>query len=287
MAAIYKRELYSYFGNIMGWVFMALIFLVFGIYTAVLNLTQGYADFSLVPYNAQFAYLIVVPLLTMKSLAEEHRQRTDQLLYSSSLSSYEIVIGKYLSMLTIIAIPLLLCCIYPLLLSSHGKVALGTALSSMLAFFMLGAALIAIGLFLSSITSNQFVSATICFCVLLICYFANDLKGFLSEKLVTSVYFFSVLIIALSVFAIYMTKSRMVGIVFFAVLEAVLLIIFFAFPGILDGSVAAVLSGIALFAKIEGFCNGIFDISALIYYLSIAWLFIFFSAQAFDKRKWS
>lgn len=287
MAAIYKRELHSYFNNIMGWVFIALIFLVFGIYTAVLNLNQGFADFSLVPYNAQFAYLIVVPLLTMKSLAEEHRQRTDQLLYSSSLSGYDIVIGKYLSMLTIIAIPLLLCCIYPLLLSNHGRVALGTAMSSMLAFFLLGAALIAIGLFLSAITSNQFVSATICFCVLLVCYFANDMKGFLSEKLVTSVYFFSVLIIALSIFAVYMTKSRIVGLVFFGVLEAALLVIYFAFPQVLDGSVAAVLSGIALFAKLEGFCNGIFDISALIYYLSIAWLFIFFSVVAFDKRKWS
>ena len=100
MAAIYKRELKNYFTVLTGWLFIAILLLVFGIYTASLCLSKGYADFSLVPYNALFTYLIVIPLLTMRSLAEERRQKTDQLLYSSSLSAYEIIFGKYLAMLT-------------------------------------------------------------------------------------------------------------------------------------------------------------------------------------------
>jgi len=287
MAAIYKKELRSFFGGMMGWLFIALILLAFGIYTAVMNLSQGYADFSLVPYNAQFIFLIVIPLLTMRTLAEERRQHTDQLLYSTALNAYEIVLGKYLAIVTIIAIPLAVCGVYPLILAGYGRVALGTAYSAMLAFFLLGAVLAAIGLFLSSISSNQFVSAAICFGVLLLCYFANDLKSLLSANIVTALYFFSALAMALGVLVRHMTKSWAVAAAAFAIAEVILVAIYIFAPAALDGSVAAVLGSIAVFARVETFCNGIFDISALLYYLSLSWLFVFFSIQSFEKRRWS
>jgi ABC-2 type transport system permease protein len=122
MTAIAKKELRSYFHGMMGWVFFALILLTFGIYTAVLSLSKGYADFSLVPYNAQFVYLIAIPLLTMRSLSEERRAHTDQLLYSSSLGSVDIVLGQYLTSVVMLAMPLAVCCLYPLVLSGYGRV---------------------------------------------------------------------------------------------------------------------------------------------------------------------
>ena len=287
MAAIYKKEMRSFFGGMMGWMFIALILLAFGIYTAVMNLSRGYADFSLVPYNAQFVFLIVIPLLTMRALAEERRQHTDQLLYSTALNSYEIVIGKYLAIVTIIAIPLVICSVYPLILMGHGRVALNTAYSAMAAFFLLGAVLAAIGLFFSSISSNQFVSAAICFGVLLLCYFGNDLKSLLSTSIAAALYFFSVLALAVGVLVRFMTRNWLVAGVAFVILEAILVAIYIFAPTALDGSVAAALGSIAVFARLETFCNGIFDISALLYYISLTWLFVFFSIQAFEKRRWS
>ena len=286
MAAIYKRELKNYFTVMTGWLFIAILLLVFGIYTATLCLSKGYADFSLVPYNALFTYLIVIPLLTMRSMAEERRQKTDQLLYSSSLGACEIIFGKYLAMLTVLAIPVGICFLYPCILSSHGRVPLGTAYSAMTAYFFLGAALIAIGLFFSSLSQSQFVSAAFTFGVLLLCYFAGDLQSLASAKLSTSFFFFLGLFALLGLLTGNLTKSRAAGFVLFAVPAAILLLLYLAKPQILDGSAAAILSVIALFAKIETFCDGIFDIGILIYYVTIAWLFLFFSVQAFEKRKW-
>lgn len=287
MAAIYKKEIRSFFGNMMGWLFIALMLLAFGIYTAVMNLSKSYADFSLVPYNAQFVYLIVIPLLTMRTLAEERRQHTDQLLFSTALDSYEIVLGKYLAMITIVAIPIAICSVYPLILAGYGRVALGTAYSAMIAFFFLGAVLTAIGLFFSSVSSNQFVSAAVCFGALLLCYFAGDLKSLLSANIITALYFFSALSAALAILVRSMTGNWKAAAAAFAILEVILIAIYILAPSALDGSVAAALGGIAVFSKIETFCNGIFDISALLYYISLIWLFVFFSMQAFEKRRWS
>jgi ABC-2 type transport system permease protein len=287
MIAIYKKELRSYFHGMMGWVFFALILLTFGIYTAVLSLSKGYADFSLVPYNAQFVYLIAIPLLTMRSLSEERRAHTDQLLYSSSLSSADIVLGKYLTSVVMLALPLAVCCLYPLVLSGYGRVALGTAYATMLAFFLLGCALSAIGLFFSAITTNPFVSAAVTFGALLFCYFASDLGSLLSVSILAALLFFSVLALAVAALLRVLTKNWPAAGIAFAVLEAGLLLIYFLAPGLLDGSVAWAFSGIALFARLESFSNGILDLTALVQYLSLAWLFVFFAIQAVEKRRWS
>lgn len=287
MTAIYKKEMRSYFRGIMGWLFLALILLTFGIYTAVLNLSKGYSDFSLVPYNAQFVFLIAIPLLTMRSLAEERRAHTDQLLYSSALSSTDIVLGKYLSSITILALPLAVCCAYPLILSGFGRMALGTAYSTMLAFFLLGCVLAAIGLFFSAISTNQFVSAAISFCVLLLCYFANDLGGLLSASIAAAFYFFSVLVLAAALLLRQMTKSWLAAGLAFVLLEAGLLAIYLFAPVLLDGSAAAAFGSIAVFAKMESFSNGVLDLTVLLQYVSLAWLFVFFTIQAVEKRRWS
>ena len=287
MAAVYKRELRSLFGGILGWAVIAGVLLVFGIYTAVLSLSKGYADFSLVPFNARFVYLIAVPLITMRTLSEERRQHTDQLLYSSSLSSYQIVLGKYFAIVTIIAIPIALSCIYPAVLASYGRVTLTTAYSSMAAFFMMGTALCAAGLYFSSISQNQFVSAAISFGALIICYFANELQTLFSSGLPAAVIFFTVLAVALGAVMRVMTKSWGAALLAFAVPEIILLAVYALAPSVLDGSVAAAISSVAVFSRLETFCNGIFDIPALIYCLSFAWLFVFFSIQAFEKRRWS
>ncbi|PKM41141.1 MAG: ABC transporter [Firmicutes bacterium HGW-Firmicutes-9] len=287
MAGIYKKEMRSYFRGLMGWVFLALILLTFGIYTSVLCLSKGFADFSLVPYNAQFVFLIAIPLLTMRSLAEERRQHTDQLLYSSSLSSAEIVIGKYLSCVTILALPLVISCLYPLVLSGHGRVVLETTFSTMLAFFLLGCVLTAIGLFFSALSTNQFVSAAISFCALLFCYFANDLGSLLSTSIAAAFYFFSVLAIAAVALLRVMTKNWLAAGVALLILEGGLLLIYLFVPTILDGSVAAAFGSIAVFAKLETFSNGILNITVLLQYVSLAWLFVFFTIQAVEKRRWS
>ena len=152
MKAVYKKDLKSAFTGMIGWVLCAFVVVVVGLYFTAICLQSGYADFSLVLYNTTFIFLVVVPLLTMRSIVEERRQKTDQLLLTSRASIAGIVWGKYLALVTVYAIPLAIVGICPLVMRAYGSVPLARSYAALLAFFLMGAAAIAIGLFMSSLT---------------------------------------------------------------------------------------------------------------------------------------
>lgn len=138
MTAVFRREMGAYFHGVTGYLFMAFVLVFAGIYTMVYNLSGLYANFEYVLDAISFIYLIAVPVLTMRSVAEEKRQRTDQLLYSLPIRLVDVVAGKYLAMLAVLAAPTAVMGLYPLLLSRFGSVYLPTAYASLLAFFLLG-----------------------------------------------------------------------------------------------------------------------------------------------------
>ena len=105
MSAIFKHELSSYFKGMTGYVFGAFLMLFIGIYTVVYNLTAKMVTFEPVLGGISFIFMIIVPILTMRVLAEERRQKTDQLLYSLPISMTDVVVGKYLAMLVTFLIP--------------------------------------------------------------------------------------------------------------------------------------------------------------------------------------
>lgn len=150
MTAIYKKELKSYFINMSGYVFMAFLLLFAGIYVTAVNLKSAYASFEYALSSMTVVFLFIIPILTMRSLAEERHSRTDQLLYSLPLKVSDIVIGKYLAMLTVLLIPTAIMSVYPIILSVFGTVHYAACYGAILAFFLLGAALIAICMFMVS-----------------------------------------------------------------------------------------------------------------------------------------
>ena len=170
MTAVFRREMGAYFHGVTGYLFMAFVLVFAGIYTMVYNLSGLYANFEYVLDAISFIYLIAVPVLTMRSVAEEKRQRTDQLLYSLPIRLVDVVAGKYLAMLVVLAAPTAVMGLYPLLLSRFGSVYLPTAYASLLAFFLLGAALLAIGLFISSVSESQVGSAVVCLATMPVSY---------------------------------------------------------------------------------------------------------------------
>lgn len=127
-------------------------------------------------------FLIAIPILTMRVIAEERRQKTDQLLYALPIGMTRVVLGKYLAMITVVAIPCAIMGAYPLILRSFGNVPLGTAYGTLLACFLLSCTLSAVGMLISSLTDNQAVAAGLCFVVMLLLYFMNSLAGFLSDS---------------------------------------------------------------------------------------------------------
>ena len=136
MLAIYKRELKSYFTSMMGYVFVAFVLVVVGIYFAAYNL-NAYPLIGYTLYNVTFLFLILVPILTMRSLAEEQRNKTDQLLYTSPVSLLGIVIGKFLALISVFGIPVLVICFYPQILGQYGTVNMPMSYLAIFGFFLL------------------------------------------------------------------------------------------------------------------------------------------------------
>lgn len=170
MIAVYKKELRTSFTGMAAYVFIAFVLVFAGIYTMLYNLSNGYPNFEYVLQSMSIIFLIAIPILTMRSIAEERRQHTDQLLYALPLGMTRIVLGKYLAILTVVAVPCVIMGFYPLLLSQYGQVSFATAFGALIGFFLLSAALAAIGLLISALTENQAVAAGLCFVVMMLLY---------------------------------------------------------------------------------------------------------------------
>ena len=168
MYAVYKKELASYFRSMIGWLFLAVNLFFAGWNFRYYGMMAGYPYISYVLSAILMIFLLSVPILTMKIFSEEARTKTDQLLYTSPLSVWKIIMGKYLALMTIFTLMVLILCLYPLVLKIYGSVPLGENYVAILSFWFFGAACIAIGVFLSVLTESQIIAAVLTFFTLLL-----------------------------------------------------------------------------------------------------------------------
>ncbi len=287
MGAIYEREVKSYFNTMSGYMVCAFLLLFAGVYTMAYNLNYGYANFEYVLQGMSFIFMIVVPVLTMRSIAEERRQKTDQLLYALPVSMTRIVLGKYLAMLTVFALPVAVLALYPLLLSSFGTISFVTAYGALVGFAFMGAAFIAVGLFISSLTENQAIAAVLCFLVLLVNYFLTATTEFVSESSTASFIAITIVVVAIALILRFMTKNTFAAVMTFLVLEIVLALVFSFASDALSGLLTTAMEKLSLFDRFDTFVSGVFDITSLVFYVVTAGVFLFFTVQSLEKRRWS
>lgn len=287
MRAIYKRELKAYFSSMTGYIFMAFIIFLVGIYFTAYNLTYGLSNFGIVLHASVFAFLIVVPILTMRLLAEERKQKTDQMLITSPLRVTDIILGKYLALLTIFIIPVLLFMSYPLILSKFGEVSFKMAYTAIFGYYLLGAAYLSVGLFISSVTESQVIAAVLGFGILLASYMTEGLTSFISGTAFASFIGFSAVIIIFMLVLYLFTKSLLAAATTGVILEVILTAFYIFNSSIFEGALSKVISIADLAGRYESFVLGIFDITGVVYYLSVIFLFIFLTVQSIEKRRWS
>ena len=287
MKAIFQREVKSYFDGVLGYIFAAFLLLFAGIYTMVINLNASYSNFEYVLGNMTFIFLIITPILSMRVIAEEKRQKTDQLLYSLPISMTKIVLGKYLAMLFVLAVPTVIIGFYPLILSLYGSVHFLASYGTLLAFFLLGAALLAIGLFISSITENQAFAAALCFLVLLLNYFLNDLVSYIPATVGASFAAATAAVLLLAVIVWYLTKSSLSAVILTVIGESALILTRMISSASLANLLPNLLGNLSLFKRFYVFPNGVFDLTALVYFLMVILVFVFFTVQSMEKRRWS
>ena len=286
MFAIFKRELRSYFTSLVGYVVIGVMLAFTGLYYSANCLVYGTSDFSTVLYSTTLVMLFLLPALTMRSFADERRNKTDQLLLTSPVGIPSIVMGKYFAQLAVFAVPMAAAAIMPLVLTAFGTISLTSAYATWLAYFLMGAACIAIGTFVSALTENQIIAYLATFGALLICYLMNGIKTmFTSGNLLALIVFLVVLLIAAVLVGV-LCKSLPVGLGVFGAGAVVLVVLFQLRPAWLLSAFNAVLGALALFQPFNGVVGGMFSVSAIVYYLSVIALFLFLTGQSLERRRW-
>ena len=219
MRAIYKRELDSYFHSMIGYVFIAFFLAFTGVYFMAYNLTYGYPVFSYVLSSLVFILMLAIPVLTMKSFSEDRKSKTDQLLLTAPVSLGQIVMGKYLAMVTVFLIPNIVFCLFPLVIKIQGNAYFLTDYSGILIFFLLGCVFISIGMFLSSLTESQIIAALSSIGVLLILYLWDGLIGFLPSSALLNLFILIVMFTLVCALVWHLTRNYILG----GVLEVIVL----------------------------------------------------------------
>ena len=287
MLAIYKKDLKSYLTSMQGYVFMAFIMLVLGIYFTAYNLNYASPDFGTTLNSVTFVFLIITPILTMRILAEEKRNKTDQLLFTSPVPIWKIVFGKYLGMVTIYLIPVVITLFYPLILAKYGTVSYPMTLTAIVGFFFLGCANIAVGLFLSSITESQVIAAVLTFVVLFCSFVMNGIESFFSQTAMASMLAFAVLAVLIAMVVYQMTKDNILTGITGVVLLGAVVIIYIVKSSLYEGAIQKLLDLLAIANHFDNFVGGILDFSGIVYMLSVICIFIFLTVQSIQKRRWS
>ena len=287
MTAIYKKELKSYLTSMIGYLFMAFTLALCGLYFTAINLQQGYPEIGYALQNSAFILLIAVPVLTMRVLSEEQKNKTDQLLLTAPVKISDIILGKYLALLVVFLIPLVIVAFYPLIFAKFGDVYLLTSYGSLIAFFIMGAALIAIGMFISSLTENLGMAAGICVAVVLFNYYSVSLADYISSSVIGSIIALVVLILIVGLIIKILTKNDAVAAGVGAVLLIAVAVIYFAKKSVFEGLLPNIMKTLSLFERFYTFVNGVFDMTAIVFYLSVIVFFLFLCVQSLEKRRYN
>lgn len=288
MTAIYQRELKSYFDSMTGYVFIAFMTMFMGIYFMVYNMLSGYPYFSYTLNSILMILMIAVPVLTMRSMSDERRSRTDQMLLTSPVSVWGIVMGKYLSMVTVFAVPMVIACFCPLIIKAQGTAYLAEDYASILAFFLLGCVYIAIGLFISSLTESQLISAAATFGVLLLLLLWPGLISFLPTGALESMIGLMILWSLVSFVLYRLTEHTKTALICEVIGIAALAAAYLVQKNVLERGLTKLLGKIVLTDVFDSILsNHMLDLSGILYYISVAGILLFLTVQSVEKRRWS
>lgn len=287
MKAIYKREVRAYFNSMIGWVFVAAMIVICSIYFMAYNMYQGYVYFSYALDSLSTMMMLLIPVLTMRSMSEERGSRTDQLLLTSPVSVGGIILGKYLAMMTVLAAPTALFCFCPLIIRMQGSAALAADYGSLLAFFLLGGVMIALGLLVSTLTESQLIAAVGTFGVLMVLFLWDGLVSFLPTSASGSLVGLAVVLGVICLVLQALSDNWKVTVGTAAVGSAGLIGAYLYDSTVFESLLPDALGLFSPLAAFQAFASDhVFDLTGLLLYVSLIALLLFLSTQVLQKRRW-
>lgn len=234
MFAIMKRELLSYFTSPLGYVFIAVFYLFSGIFLFLFTLTSQSVDMSYVYTGMFFVMLIMIPILTMRLMAEENKQKTDQLLLTSPVSLPRLVMGKFLSAFVILLICMLIFLVYGIVLSCFSAVNWAVIFGNIVGMLLLGALCVSAGIFVSTLTENQMIAAVGSIGLNIAFILVDSFASVMPTKFLQDVFY-----------------------------------------------------SLSFFSRYNEFTIGIFSLSNIFFFASVAFIFLFLTVRVLEKRRWS
>lgn len=286
MISILKHEMKLAFHSMAAYVFGAFLLEMVGVGALLYNINQSVANFEYALASFCIGFVILIPILTMRILAEEKKQKTDQLLYSLPVSMTEVVLGKYVSMVLVFAVPMLLVAVYPCIFALYGEVYLPTAYGTLVAFMFMGMALISIGMFISSLTESQGLAAGICVAAMLFCYYSASLADYISSTAINYVVIIA-LAIGLALLVRWLTKSDYVGLGVAVICGVAIIVTRIVNASALDTLLPDLMHKLSLYERFYTFVNGVFDVTAIVYYISVIIFFLFLCVQSLEKKRYN
>lgn len=287
MIAVWKHELSGYFHSLTAYIFSAFLLVFVGIGALIYNIQSAVANFEYVLGSVCLGFVVIIPVLTMRVFAEERKQKTDQLLYSLPIRTSQIVLGKYFALLVVYLVPLCIVALYPAIFAQFGEVYLLTSYGSLFAFFMMGAAMIAVGTFISSLTENQGFAAGIAVPVILLNYYSVTLAEYVSASASGSAAALIAAAALLGFLIRHLTKNQNLAYGTSILLMAAVAAVYFADSTKFEGLLPDIMKKLSLFERFYTFVNGVFDLTAILYYITVIIFFLFLSVQSLEKRRYN
>ena len=287
MLAVFKKEFKTYFLTPTGWIFLAVFLLVSGIFYSIQLVFQQSSQYTSFLAGLIFLFLLVVPLLTMRIFTDEKRFGTDQLLLTGPTGLWGIVLGKFLAALAVFLITILVTAVYPLMLSFHGRLDWPMIIGTYAGFILVGAAFIAIGVFVSQASEGVVGAAVLTFCALMITFIIDFLKPYMPTTEIAGLIWAAILL-ALPLFWLYAAgKNWTVTALAAAVLAAALVLLWFLGRDVFVGLIGKSLGWLSLTRRFGSFSMGLLKLNEVVYYLSFVGFFLFLTVQGLERRRWN
>ena len=280
MKAIFNREFKSYFTSMIGPVFVAALVLVTGIYFMVYNMSYGYPYFAYTLSASAIVFVLTVPLLTIRSVSFSG--------IPIPVSVTQIVLGKFFSMAAVVAIPCVIFCLCPLIIKSTGTAYFLVDYSTILVYFLIGCAYVAIGMLISAMTESVIIAAVGTIITLLLINLSNGLSKYVPNTAIASLIGCLILLVLLCVIVYVMTKSNAATFGLLIGGAAVLIILYVVKPALFEGLIPGMIENIAFAKVMTSFVSDyVFDVKGVVELISICAACIFLTTQVIQKRRWS
>jgi ABC-2 type transport system permease protein len=286
MFPIYKKEMRTYFTQMMGYLFLTFMVLLTGIYFTLFNIMPLNPNYFSVLSGTTILFFILIPALTMRLFSEETRHKTDQLLFTSPLSVGQIVTGKFFAAFSLFLIGNAVTMLFPLMISRYGNLPASQIIGAYIGYILMGTCFIAVGLFVSVMTDNQIIAAVATFAAVFSLFIMDSIAMSMPTDTVSSLVFVAIIIVAV-VWVWYNSTKNIFSALVVGLLGLLVAGGLYAFNNLIyDGIIVRTLQWLSVFTRFDYLSKGIFNVSDVVYYLSFTVLFIYLSVNAIEKRRW-